>query len=166
MKDGYVWGQPWGTAWFKLRCNVPLSFRGEIVYLIFQTKGEAILYHNGLPVQAVDHGRSEYRLLDRAKGGERIELYVEAGANSAFGKFNRRRMHEPRISVFNQEVWECFWDMRTLADLLDAIEVDTPRRAQILYVLNKAVDQFDYCGEPSRQELRTQAKIARRILKF
>jgi len=117
--DGLRWGKPWSTAWFRLRLRIPPEFRGEAVSLIFKTGGECIIFRNDVPVQALDLWRDEYLLLDRARGGERIELTIEAGANEAWGKFETRTMLRPCIAVFNRDVWDAYWDLCALHDMVN-----------------------------------------------
>ncbi|MCX7591274.1 MAG: hypothetical protein N2255_06555, partial [Kiritimatiellae bacterium] len=177
VRGGRRWGKPWGTAWFRLRIRIPREFADQMVVLRFETGGECIIFRNGQPVQALDRGRSEYILTDRARGGERLELYIEAGANSDFGRFDVRTVEQPEIGVRLREVWDAYWDLVALADMIDpyeredwfgrkmrALPLDDTRRARIFYVLNKAVDVFDY-RNPSRAELCAQARAVRRMLR-
>ncbi|MEI6217490.1 MAG: alpha-mannosidase, partial [bacterium] len=178
VNDGFVWGQPWGTCWFRLRFLIPTGFQGQTVVLRYITGGECIIFRDGLPVQALDNGRNQYVVTDNARGGEKIELYVEAGASGSFGDFARRTMRQPVISRLNKEVWEAYWDLVALADMVSldeykpwayaprswAMEPEDTRRARILFALNKAVDLFDY-DNPSPQILKERALAVRRALK-
>ena len=161
VADGHRWGQPWGTGWFRLRFQVPKEFRGETVSMLFQPEGECIIFRGGVAVQGLDWNRRDYVLFDQARGGEKVELYVEAGASAAFGDFNARTMHAPEIGVFNREVWECSHDLAALADMIGPLPADDTRRGKIILGLNKAVDLFDY------QDLATPAvrASARRVRK-
>ena len=104
VKDSFSWGEPWGTCWFRLRFRIPAHFRNQPVVLKFVTGGECLIYRDDKPVQALDRGRDQYVLTDRAHGGERIELYVEAGAQGDFGDYQKRVMRSPEISILNWEV--------------------------------------------------------------
>ena len=177
-KDGRHWGKNWGTAWFRLRIGVPKSMKGDAVKLLFDLENsECLIYRDGMPVQGLCWSRKEYLLLDKARGGERIELYVEAGANARLGAFDIRTMHQPSIAVFHPEVWDAYWDLSALFDIIDPTqycdwtgkpyhrppEHDT-RASRILFALNEAVDLFDY-GDPTPEELRAQARRVRERLK-
>ena len=179
VADGFRWGKPWGTAWFRLRFRIPARYRGETVVLQFQTGGEALIFRNGRPVQALDRGRDEYILFDRARGGERVELWVESGANQSFGEFAEREMRLPRLAILNRDAWDAYWDMAALADMIDPVEHklgwdgrssshalhrDDTRRARILFALRQAVDLFDY-GNLDRAGMAEQSRKARRMLK-
>ncbi|MCX6993010.1 MAG: glycosyl hydrolase-related protein [Kiritimatiellaeota bacterium] len=176
-KDGLRWGKPWSTAWFRLRIRIPAAFKGETVTLRFLPDGECIIFRDDKPVQGLDRNRGEYILFDRAGGGERLELYVEAGANAAFGDYAQRLARQPELLVFNREVWDAFWDLSALYGMIDPTEKmnwlgthmfrslpeNDTRRSRIIFALNKAVDLFDY-GNPSNAELRSQARKVRRAL--
>ena len=90
VRPGRRWGKPWSTAWFRLRGRVPRAFRGQSVSLLFDPEGESIVFHNGELVQGLDPNRQDVLLYKRARGGERVEIYVEAGASSAFGRHGTR----------------------------------------------------------------------------
>lgn len=176
-KDGLRWGKPWSTAWFRLRIRIPAAFKGETVALRFLPDGECIIFRDDKPVQGLDRNRGEYILFDKAGSGERLELYVEAGANAAFGDYAQRLARQPQLLVCNREVWDAFWDLSALYGMIDPTETkhwlgtfmvrslpeDDTRRARIIFALNKAVDLFDY-GNPSNAELRSQARQVRRAL--
>jgi alpha-mannosidase len=157
------WGKPWSTAWFRLRAEVPEEFAGETVSLLFAPEGECIIFRDGVPVQGLDPNRKDYVLFDRAEGGERVKLFVEAGASGAFGSFNVRTMHPPQIAVFNADVWDAWQDLCALAGLLDPLPQDDTRRSRILFALNQAVDAFDY-QDLTRDSLRRSARAVSRIV--
>ena len=175
--SGRKWGKNWGTAWFRIRIRIPSEFRGETVKLLFDLdKSECLIYRDGLPVQGLCWSRKDYILFDRARGKEKVELYIEAGANARLGAFDLRTMDQPEIAVLNREVWDAYWDLAALADIIDPQihhdwlgkpyyvpnEHDT-RRARMVYELNRAVDLFDY-RNPTREELRDQALKVRKSL--
>ncbi len=164
MKGATSWGKEWSTAWFRIRLSVPKSFRGEQVVLLFKPEGECIIFRNGLPVQGLDRNRDDYLLFDKAKGGERVELYVEAGASNAFGRFQKRTAAVPELAVLNDDVWKAYHDLSSLCGMIDpevgtsgfgvgdgretfALQSADPWRAQIIFELNKVVDMYDYQTE-------------------
>ncbi|NQT51742.1 alpha-mannosidase 2c1, partial [bacterium] len=160
---GCRWGSPWGTGWFRLTFTVPASFRGEAVSLLFDPEGECIIFRNRKPVQALDRNHKDYTVTDRARGGEQVTLYVEAGSSGSFGDFVTRTMHAPQIAVCNADVWEAWHDLAALADMIDPLPDGDTRRAKIAYGLNKAVDLFDY-QDLSRESLRASAKRVRKAI--
>ena len=164
VADGRRWGKPWGTGWFRLRIAVPKGFAGQTVSLLFDPEGECIVFRDGVPVQGLDRNRKDYVLFEKARGGEKVTLYVEAGASEAFGGFSVRTMHQPQIAVFNPDVWEAWHDLAALADLIDPLPKDDTRRARIIFALNKAIDLIDY-QDTSPEALRRSARAVRKALK-
>ena len=142
---------------------MPRTFAGQTVALLFDPEGECIVFRDGEPVQGLDRNRKDYVLFDRARGGERVELLVEAGANEAFGGFQARTMHQPELAVFNPDVWEAWHDLACLADLVEALPDDDTRRARVVFALNKAVDLIDY-QDRSTAALRRSARAVRKAL--
>ena len=164
VADGHRWGTPWGTGWFRLRFAIPKAFRGETVSLLFDPEGECIVFRDGKPAQGLDRNHKDYVLAGRAKGDERVELYVEAGANEAFGGFSTRTMHAPKLAVFNADVWTAWHDLAALAGLIDPLPNEYTRRAQIIHGLSKAVDLFDY-QDLSSNALRASARRVREAIR-
>ena len=118
VSAGQMWGKPWGTGWFRLRFEVPRAFRGEEVHLLFYPQAECILFVEDEPRQALDANHREAVLCERAKGGESLAIYVEAGCNDAFGSFQKRQVTAASIAVFNRDIWDAWWDLQCLADML------------------------------------------------
>lgn len=178
VSDGFTWGQEWSTAWYKLRIQIPQAFAGQRIALIFDVDGEGLIFRDDKPVQGLCFTRNEYILTNRARAGERIELFIEVGANGAFGDFKRRIFHAPHIAIADRELWDVYWDLSTLADMVECghhtvgcgakvqatvLPSDDTRRAQIIFALNKAVDQFDY-QDTTLPSLRRSARRVRKIL--
>ena len=179
VKGGHRWGKPWQTSWFRLRFEIPQNFKGEQISLLFDCEGESIIFNNdGTVLQGLDTNRKEHVLVDKAKGGEKFELYVETGANCPFGGFVKRIMHQPQLAITVREVWECYYDIECLYEIIQdkntvtgwasigayGLPEDSTRRAQIVFNAAKAVDLFDYT-DLSVAGLRKSAKRVRKALK-
>ncbi len=173
--DGIEWGQPWSTAWFRLRARVPAAFRGEPVALRFQPGGEGLVFRNLEPIHGLDVNRDAVLLFPRARGGETIDLLVETGCNERVGVPSRRRMKTPCLTVLNREVQAASAALNALVDMLDDTftnffgrrftvgQGDDTRRSRLVFELNRAVDVFDY-RDTTRAGLRASARRLRRAL--
>ena len=110
------WGKLWDCAWMKITGKVPASAKGKKVVIRIDISGEACIFDDaGNPVQGLttknSHhvpslgfpGKCVYRFLgnDNAKGGEKIDLWIEAGCNDLFGGFAGGVLAECCISEFN-----------------------------------------------------------------
>jgi alpha-mannosidase len=152
---GTAWGkQPWGSAWFRLRIAIPREFAGSRVDLCW-SPGEAIIWREGEPVHELDSNHGEYVLTRRAKGGERIELLVEAVSpyvtgNSFWGSpegttttFPGGTLTSPEITTFDPQLWQLCQDLSFLRDLAAALPEDDTRRGLILRGIDLALAELD-----------------------
>ncbi len=152
VRPGFRWGPPWSTAWFRFRGRLPTSVRGKTVWLHVDVGSEACLWKDGMPYRGLnpEHHRGEI-VVRKARGGERVELFVEAACNALFGvKGYGGAEHgaEPalfstaELGVVREEVWGLYNDMRVLFDLMRSLPEHSVRRARIRYALNEAVNLF------------------------
>lgn len=161
------WGKDWEKAWFKLEASVPQYWTGKTVCAKINIGSEALIMDcNGKALQALSvHSvwepsfvRDRYMLFPKAKGGEKIELWLEAVANQYFGLQlvrdpnandpNPHGIHLPVIKdlkmvIFNQEAWLLFLEIELLANLMHCLPDSNPRKAAILLAINKGIDQFN-----------------------
>ena len=171
-----AWGRAWSTAWFRIECVIPRAWRGLAVSLLFESEGECIAFRDGEPVQGFDVNRRDYVLTPRATGGERIELYVEAGANAAYGNFQRRVAQVPELAVFNPGVWDMCQSIAALLDMVNPkplnrwgqpdtnpLDRNDTNRARIIFELDRAVDAFDH-RDTTRAGLDASARRVDRLL--
>lgn len=165
------WGPPWSTSWFRLRGRVPGSWVGRRVEALvdlgfdadrpgFQCEG--LVYREGAPVKGL-HPRNAYVPIDASvRGGERVELFVEAAANPLIlDDGNRRfgptplgdpatagteplyRLTRAELAVFDEQVWQLAADIEVLDGLMRACGPQDPRRWELLRVLASAIDALD-----------------------
>ncbi|QOJ01370.1 MAG: alpha-mannosidase [Phycisphaeraceae bacterium] len=89
-----LWGPRWATAWFRLRANVPPRFAGRTVVARFSSGTEALVWTTvplaspprWTPLQGLDLNRDRVGLFPAsARGGEPVELFIEAACNHPFG---------------------------------------------------------------------------------
>ncbi|MBN8525807.1 MAG: hypothetical protein J0M02_10770, partial [Planctomycetes bacterium] len=94
VAEGAVWGRDWQTGWFHLTGAVPADWAGREVQLWLDITGEGLLYRpDGSAVQAITSGsvfdptatRHLVPIMAPARGGERIDLWLEGAACSLFG---------------------------------------------------------------------------------
>jgi len=76
---------------------------------------------------------------------------------------SKRRLARAEIGVRNPEVQRYWFDLETLYLLAMQLPDDSPRRAKIIYLLNKSVDAFDYQNTDDAS-LRASAIRAQKIL--
>ena len=162
---GDWWGGGGMNAWFRLRIRVPESFAGREVAAYLDFGGEACAFLDGKPFQGVDANHQELLLLRKARGGEEFELVVDASSILWHSPQDpsKRRLARAEIGVRNPEVQRYWFDLETLYLLAMQLPDDSPRRAKIIYLLNKSVDAFDYQNTDDAS-LRASAIRAQKIL--
>ncbi|MFJ9338554.1 alpha-mannosidase [Streptomyces sp. NPDC101733] len=169
---GAAWGPAWGTTWFKVTGTVPAEWAGRTVEAVldlgfdrmmpgFQCEG---LVHraDGGEVKALNPYNDWVRVADGARGGERIEWYVEAAANPVLvahaptyegdlatsGDQPLYRLARMDLTVFEAEVWELVQDFEVLHDLMTQLDETDARRHQILRAVDSALDEVDLTDVP------------------
>ena len=165
-------GKHWGggcNGWFKISFEVPKHFKGKEVAAYFDFGGEACAFIDGKPHQGVDANHKEVLLTKNAKGGERFEIVVDASSTNWWGHFDANRTDTPahfsraEIGTRNPELQEFWFNLDILHALAEQLPFESARRAKIAYVLNKAVDAFDYTNT-DEATLRRSAMKANIIL--
>jgi alpha-mannosidase len=175
MAEGQTWGKDWDSAWFRLHGRVPRDWAGKTVVARLNFGGEACVFSaRGEPLQGLTEGsvfghatRERYPLFSPCKGGEKVNLLVEAAVNSLFGihrdphpvpdkpysEGKQARIECVRLCVFDEEMFHLWLDATVLYRLMNALPEREPQRAQLLHALTKAVDAFRY-DTPNPGELR------------
>ncbi|HEX5566624.1 MAG TPA: glycoside hydrolase family 38 C-terminal domain-containing protein, partial [Streptomyces sp.] len=102
------------------------------------------------------------RIGDPVRGGEEVELYVEAAANpilapqhptyqgdrlTAHGR-PLYRLRRAELAVFHTGVWELLQDLEVLDGLMRQLPLEQARRWEILRALERALDALDLADVP------------------
>jgi len=161
-------GEHWGggcNGWFKITIDIPLEWKGKEAAAYFNFGGESCAFINGKPYQGIDHNHEEVLLLEKAKGGERIELVVDSASSEPWNPAQTHKVLFARadIGTRNPEVRDYYYDLNSLIVLAEALPGDSARRAKIIYLLNKSVDAFDYT-HTDEASLKKSALAADKIL--
>jgi alpha-mannosidase len=165
--EGEIWGQAWESAWFHLKGKVPEEWQGRKVVANLDFSGEGLVADGeGNFLQGITNGsvfkenfaRDVVPLLDRCKGGEEIELWVETAANGLFGVFTEpdpaedsphryghyeANVNKIRLCTFDEELWTLLLDLKVLNGLVKALPEKSVRRSRIIRTLNEAIDAYD-----------------------
>ena len=96
IKEGDEWGNKWESAWFHLKANMPSEWRGKQIASELDFSGEGLVYDNrGNEIQGITNAsiwdqnfvRTRVILGKNFISNGKIEMWVEAAANSLFGVF-------------------------------------------------------------------------------
>ncbi|WP_343318928.1 glycoside hydrolase family 38 C-terminal domain-containing protein [Arthrobacter sp. TMP15] len=172
---GDQWGPPWGTSWIHLSGTVPAEARGHTIELVVDLgfsqswpgfQAEGLIYRpDGSTLKALNPLNTWVPVAELAQGGESIDLYVEAAANPfvftdnpfvptqlgekfTAGDTPRYTMARADINIFNAEVWELVQDFEVLDQLQNELDLGNPRRWDILYALERALDAVSLTDVP------------------
>lgn len=152
-KKGELWGKLWDCAWLNFKGSVPSGVKGEHLVLMIDIGGEGCLFdEDGNPARGITNVTSEFdrnlgepgkRILqfrEKAKGGEEVNIWIEAGCNDLFGKYSDRGgMALAAIAVCRDDVRKLYYDLDFLMNFADNT-TDTTRRDEVLGVIRAALD--------------------------
>ncbi len=145
IQKGEVWGNTWGSGWFRFRAVVPPTLAGREIGAWIDVDGEACIWKNGSPwlglTNKVDwyHNAGKYYvpISEKAVSGEEITLLAEAAANELFGGGKTDyKLVEASLVCFSREIFHLVMDLEVLFNLAEHLPDKTARRQKILYGLN------------------------------
>jgi alpha-mannosidase len=166
IREGAVWGKVWDTAWFRLTGKIPAAWRGRVVVADLDLNGEGLVFDgDGRVLQGITngsvfdhaHARSIVRLADCARGGEKLELWVEAACNGLFGANLPKdpprddpgrhgsyagQAHRMRLCVMDEDLRALCLDMTLLRGLLNVLPPRSTRFDRVARALHFAMDSF------------------------
>ena len=160
---GQAWGPPWSTTWFRFRGQVPERMRGCRVELLvdlgFERSGpgfrsEGLAYTaEGTPLKGIEPRTAYVPVAVTARGGEEVEIYVEAAANPRFTgavsplgdpetapRQPLYRLDQAELAVLEEQVWHLVLDVQVLHQLAETLPESSPRRQEIRLALEAALD--------------------------
>ena len=149
VRPGELWGEDWGTAWFRGSVTLPSELDGETVLLRATTGGpEAMLFVDGTIRGSFDPNHP-VRVVDlRATGGKTYAIALEAYAGHDFPGVHPshtegsadgvvyvrpedRRFGGVELVVERPDVSAFTFALRTLRLLYDALDPNSLRRGRI-----------------------------------
>ena len=187
IQAGEVWGSAWQSAWFHITGRVPAAWRGADVALRFDANGESLVFDDaGCPVYGLTNGsvfasafsKDIYRIFEPCRGGEAVDLWIEAAAYGLFG-INRHgdprrdaperhghytgRVVQMELVRFETAAWHYWLDLVVLLDLVEALEPHTPRRNQLIEAMTRSVARFEVQGLAGVAAARAELEAASRL---
>jgi len=166
IMEGEEWGQKWDSAWFHLQGEIlkewagkpiaaELDFSGE--GLVFDSDGKAIQSISNSSIWDPNFSRTRLPLNNPCAGGERIDLWVEAAANTLFGVFTDpdpeqespkrhgwfdAKVESMRFGIFDSELWHLYLDARILLGFVKRLDEKSVRRSRAILALNNSINAF------------------------
>ncbi|MDR2686673.1 MAG: hypothetical protein LBB75_02895, partial [Oscillospiraceae bacterium] len=160
------WGYPECYAWFRQTVTVPASFAGRpVVYELRPADGgwrdhdpQCILFADGRLVQCVDKNHNGALLLDCAKGGEVIEIAVNAytDVHAWRGQVRMRAA----LRTMNPLALKLYYDLYTPLEAANLYGADDLARVRIVKALNEACNLLDISDPANIEAFEKSAKAA------
>lgn len=150
---GTKWGDLWGSAWFQIIGQVPKEFAGKEVVALVDLGGEGCVFVDGEPFVGLtdvgktligSSGKRRIPLYTKAKGGEKVNLLIEAGANQLFGAagVSRFEFSQAELAVLNHDIWQLGLDLTFLIDLAETLPEESTRSRKLWRGLNDAANEW------------------------
>jgi alpha-mannosidase len=160
---GSPWGRPWETVWFHVTGSVPAGWdEPELLVDLGFGAGQPGFQAEGLVYDAsgaVLSGIAPLRRHVPLRAGP-VDVYVEAAANpniggawefaptplgdlATAGDAPLYRLAAVDVARLDRPVWELLADIRTLDGLVTELPTGSPRRAEVLRALDRAVEVLD-----------------------
>lgn len=122
-------GDPWPERSFPVRLyfevEVPPAWTGRPVWVRLKPGGEGLLFVNGKPTGGLNPYHAEYPLLEKAKGGEVLQLEVEAVPKGLFGSPVREpRLEEATLLLPDLQVRSLCADLHCVLEALPHVQPD------------------------------------------
>ncbi len=160
------WGYPECYAWFKQTITVPQEFAGwPVIYEIRPYDSEwrnldpqCILFANGKLIQGIDKNHNGAMLLEKAKGGETIEIAINAYTDDFEWKGPIRM--RGALRTINLLARELYYDIYVPLETANLYEADDLPRVRILKSLNSACNLLELSDKEDVAVFERSAKEA------
>jgi alpha-mannosidase len=178
LKIGQNWGNLFDCGWFHFTGHVPASIAGKPTVLLIDVSGEGLVVDaKGNPVlgltttaSPVDStsghlGKKVLPIASRAKAGEKIDVWMDAGCNDLFGRYQGGgALLDARVAVCHEPMRGLYYDLEVLGDLLQQLPEDTARHQAIWAALGEAMAAMNHFtdAEVVAARARLAPELARR----
>src|SRR5262249_43361780 len=153
------------------RVKIPASMKGQQVVALIKTAdasfhpgnpglgegGESLVYVNGEPYQGLDRNRDEIYLVEKAKGGETLDLTLEACPSARFDIYHIFMYAD--FAVKRQQIWDFYWDCQVVHELCQTVGYDSAEFRQLAEFLNSAVKRVDLQHKGEKRYLDSIARV-------
>lgn len=152
IEPGFKWGPPYRMVWFRATGSIPRSWVGKTVIAKLELGGERTIWKGNSPIWGLDYGHPDYRIAKAAKGGEKIEIYVQAYGGNPQVRVHGRMDALPALPfeyklaellTFDNELFQFKLDLEFAFRLMKALPPNDVARAHLMFGLNEALNVFD-----------------------
>lgn len=158
IEPGFKWGPAYQMGWYWVSGQIPAEFAGKTVALSYGNPAvdwtrepmvEGTIWQNNSPIGGLDWGHQYFRLAEKARGGDPIDLLIQTYAHNKETTVHRAekpRTPEPEefagfiLMVIDQERLDLFFDCEFAFQLMEAHEETDPIHGALLRTLNDVVN--------------------------
>lgn len=160
------WGYPDCYAWFKQTVKIPERFDGQHVVLKImpyyngwrmRVNPQLIVYINGEQVQGMDCNHPGVTVSKCAKGGETLEIYINAHTDPR--EFDCELQMAAELQVIDDVAVKLYYDILTPLEVANNYDCDDTERVNNIKHLNAACNMIDI-DSGDRESFRECAKKA------
>ena len=153
IKAGDVWASAvFDCGWFHFTGVLPTDAAGAEVVLLIDVNGEAcVVDSDGTPRQGLTNINSEFDkslgvpgkrvvpFVSPARGGEKIDLWADGGANDLFGRMQEKgTLKQACMAIRNPQLYALQWDWEVLHELMVHLPMQSARRSRLWDALLRA----------------------------
>ncbi len=151
---GDQWGNNGEAAWFRFEGVIPKEWRGRQAGALIDVGSEAAVWKDGAPALGLTYkfekptqvifNKRLVPLFESARGGEEIDILVDASAIGAFGARNSDdfRLRTAELVAFDREAMTLDHNLRVLENLLAALPENAVRRKRLARALDDVCNRY------------------------
>lgn len=142
-------GEKWPTqafpCYFKKEFTVPNDWMGLPVRLQLWVDGEGIVYINNNPIGGLDPNHKEFRLLEKASGGEHFQVLIEAVPRGPFGSYlGETKFSQACIVAVDEEVESALFDLFAVLDAAKNLQEENELKNFLIEALDDALTSVKF----------------------
>ena len=161
------WGYDECYCWFKQTVTIPESFKGEkVIYKLkpyyddnnwYQVNPQLIVWINGEMMQGIDSNHQFLTVTECAKGGETLEIYINAYTDP--WEFKGQVQMGAYLQVLDKDAVRIYYDIASPLEVTNYYNGDSTVRIDLIKHLNVACNMLDI-DSGDRESFRKTAKEA------
>lgn len=151
VSAGFRYGPAYRTVWFRVTGTVPKAFAGKEVGVVLEVGGERTVWRDNCPWQGVDEPHPVCPFLEKANGGEKLRLHVQAYTRNPQCRVARRELpreelveevKKAELVAIDRNLSDLYFDCEFALDLMKATPREDPGFHVLLRALNECVNVY------------------------
>ncbi len=166
VHEGEVFSDMWSHHWFQIEAQIPESWDGDELALIFENDAEALIWQDGAVVQSIvnsswpgasDNIRPFCMITHHANGGQTVKLVAEMACCAYWGYLTQPfvgsqevrefKLHRVRLVRFDRQAWDLTLRLELLINLYKSLPGGSSQQAA---ALSAAYEMVQCCNPNDR----------------